>query len=66
MVISDEKMNAHYEAFIKCAFHDGKFNNTNLRRAFEHVTANMLREYNSAVMKVAFDAANQISNFEFK
>jgi len=66
MIISDEKMKKHYETFVKCVFHDGKFNDKNLQRAFEMVTSDMLREFQSAAMKVAFDAANNISHLELK
>jgi hypothetical protein len=66
MIISDEKMKKHYDIFTKCIFKDGKINENNIQRAFEMVTSDMLREFQSAAMKVAFDSANNISHLELK
>jgi hypothetical protein len=66
MIMSQEKMDKHYDTFVKCVFRDGKFNDANLKWAFEHVTADMLREVQNQCMKIAFDAANNIANSEVK
>lgn len=66
MIMSKEKMDKHYETFVKCVFHDGKFCDNNLKRAFEHITGDMMREVASACSKRAFEAANDISSVEVK
>jgi len=66
MIMSREKMDKHYETFVKCVFHDGKFCDNNLKRAFEHITGDMMREVQNECMKIAFDAANNIANSEVK
>lgn len=66
MIISDEKMKKHYETFVKCVFHDGKFSDANMKRAFELVTREMMLEVRDAAKNAAFDAAHNISHLEVK
>lgn len=66
MIISEAKMQKHYETFVKCTFLNGKFSDENMRRAFETVTTDMLRELKDETTKLAFAGANAVSNAELK
>ncbi len=66
MIISEAKMQHHYETFVKCAFLNGKFSHETMRRAFQTVTIDMLRELKDETTKLAFAGANAVSNAELK
>lgn len=61
MIMSQEKMDSHYTTFVSAMLNCGGITDANMKKAFELVTADMMREVRDVCKNDAFAAANAIS-----